>query len=294
MRANFTGIPAAATNTPSTKRDIVLDSGDVTVSADWAFGPLTLYEYENYFTATANSATVGVSVTLSGYLDFNVWGLALEDLYVDVETSTYADLSLELNVTAPYDNTWSYAIGYEYYLVDVAGLLTFGPEISLSVGADLAVEGAVDVILDIGAEIENGTLHLDLIGDSTAAAGWVPTYHANLTLSEEASIEVSPFLTVGIELEFEVLGGLLDLSSGLTPKVSFPVNVTLDAEQDIDVGTSTNDTVTISQPTDGTCKNGVEVVSDFEFTLDAFVTEYWSDTLYSITIPIADECYSWA
>lgn len=296
MRANFSGIPSTASSSSgAAKRDIVVDPDEVTVAADFDFGPVTLYSYEDYVTVTANKAAVDVSVTLGGYLDFDIWTLSLESLYVDVETTASADLSLGLNVTGAYNTTFSYDVGYEYYVVDVAGILTFGPEISLSVGADLDLDAEIDVTLALGAGIPNGTLHLDLVGDNTAATGWdEPTYYANLTLSEEGSIGVTPYLSVTVGIEFEVLGGLLDLSSGLTPKISFPTTVTLDGEQEIGVGSGTNNTVTITQPGSDGCSNGVEVDSDFEFTLDAFVTEYWNTTLYDYNVSIADVCYSWA
>lgn len=295
MRADFSGIPASTSSTSSAaKRDIVIDSDDFTVTADFEVGPVTLFSYEDYVSVTANKAEANVSVTLSGYLDFDIWSFSLEELYVDVETSAYADLNVEVSVTASYNDSFSYDIGYVASLVDVTGILTFGPGISLAVGADLDVDVAVDVTLDVGAEIASGTLHLDLIGDDTAATGWEPTYHANLTISEEGLIAVDPFLSVTVGIEFEILGGLLDLSSGLTPKVSFPTTITLDATQEIDIGSATNGTLTVTQAGSDGCSNGVEVDSDFEFTLEAFVTEFWSTVLYNYTTAIADECYSWA
>lgn len=294
MTANFTGLPATqADSTTTLKRDIVIDPADVTVATEWDLPSLTLYEYDPYVTATAESGSLGISVTLGGYLEFDIWTFSLDALYVDVEANTTADLVLGLEVSAPYDDTFSYSNGVAYYVVDVPGILTFGPEVSFEVGAELAVDAAVDIVVDVGADIQNATLHLDFVGDATAADNWTPIYHANVTFTEEASIAVTPFLSVTVGLEFEVLGGLLDLSGGLTPSVRFPVSVDLEAEQEVGVSTSTN--VTVSIPSDnGTCANGLEVQSDFEFLLDAFVTEFFSVTLYNVTVPIADECYSWA
>lgn len=293
MSANFTGLPAVNANssTTLTKRDIVIDPSDVTVATEWDLPSLTLYENDPYVTATAESGSLGVSVTLGGYLEFDIWSFSLDALYVDVETNTTADLVLGLEVTAPYANTFSYTNGVEYYVVDVPGILTFGPELSFAVGADLDVDAAVDITLDVGADIQSASLHLDFVGDSTAAKNWTPIYHANLSLTEEANIAVTPFLSVTVGLDFAVLGGLLDLSGGLTPEVRFPVSVGLNAEQDVGVVPGSN--VTVTQPVGGVCAQGLEVESDFEFKLDAFITEFWSETLYNVTVPIADECYSW-
>lgn len=295
MSANFTAIPGqSSTIVPTkTKRDIIIDPDAVSVSTEWDLPSLTLYEEDPYITATANSGSLSLGVTLDGYLDFDIWTFSLDALYVDASTTISADLELELIVTAGYSDTFSYSEGIEYYVVDVPGILTFGPELSFAVGATVDIDAAIDVVLDIGADIANGTIHLDFVGDETAAEGWEPTYHADLTLSEEGVIEVAPFVSVTVGLDFTILGGLLDLSGGLTPKVDFPVTATLNATQDVTVSTGSNVTVT-QVGSSGTCSNGLEVVSEFEFTLDAFLTEFWETTLYSVTVPIADECYTWA
>lgn len=292
MRANFTGIPGSPI-TPlasQAKRDITAGSGDVTISQQWDLPSTTIYEYDPYINVTADSGSVAVAVTLGGYLDFDIWSFSLESLYVDVETSVSADLVLEVDIGASYSNNFTYSNAIGYYVVNVPGILTFGPELSFAVGAEVNVDAAVDVVLDIGAEIANGTVHLDFVGNDTTAAGWTPTYHANLTLSEQGHLDVTPFLAVTVGLGFDILGGVLDLSGGVTPGVRFPMAVTLDAEQDIGA-TGTN--VTVTQPGGSGCRNGVEVLTDFEFAVDVFVTQFWEMTVYNVTLPIADLCYSW-
>lgn len=295
MSTNFTGLPTSTTAlTPTRKRDIILDTGNGTLAAAWDLGNVTLFEYEPYVVATAD-ASVDVSLTVSGYLDFDIWSFSLDALYVDVAATTSADLVLDVDVKAAYNDTFSYSAAVGYYLVDVPGIITIGPDLTLAVGADVSASGAVSVSLDLGADVDDATLHLDLVGDDTAASGWEPTYHANVTISEEVAVGVTPFVAVTVELAFKVLGGLLDLSAGLTPRASFPTTATLSASQEVDVGTGTGGNVTITQPGgDGNCSNGALVESDFLFTLGAFVTEFWSTTLYNVTVPIADECYSWA
>lgn len=297
MRANFSGIPGLAPASSVTqKRGIVVNPSAIVVDTSFDFGPQELFSYEDYVSVTANKASVDVRVVLSGYLDFNILTMSLKSLYVDVETAASAELELELKAQAAYHQNFTHTINGELYLVNVPGILSLGPQIELAVGADLDLEASVSAVLNMDAEIPNGVLHLDLIGQNTAATGWEnATYHANLTLTEQAEIGVTPFVSVTVGIDFTVLGGQLDLSSGLTPKISFPTTATLDATQVIGVGSGTNSTLTITQPgNDGTCSNGVKVDSDFDFTLDAFVTQYWRNTLYSYTEPIADLCYSWA
>lgn len=237
-----------------------------------------------------------VSVTVGGYLDYDVLKSKVEALYIDVETTASADLVLGLGVHAPYTKTFSYDAGLEYYLIGVAGILTFGPAISLSVGADLSFDAGIDVTLALGAAVDKGTLHMDLVGDSKqAGGGWeTPTHYANLTLAESMSVGVSPFVALTVELDFELLGGALDLSSGLTPKLEFPTTAKLGSEQGASAGSGGNQALTITDTGSDGCSNGLQVESAFELSLNAFVTEYWSDVLYNYTVPIADKCYVWA
>lgn len=295
MKTQFHGLPAASTTDP-TRRDIIIDPDKLTYSNSWSLPSQVLYEYDPYVTVTAQSGQLDLSVGLSGYLEFDVGALSLDALHVDFETAIRSDLVLELGVTAPYNTTFAYTPeGLVYYIVNVPGIITFGPELLFSVGADLDVAAAVDVVLDVGAEIENGTVHIDFVDfDATNAAGWEPTYHANVNISEKAEVAVSPFVSFTVGVEFELLGGALDLSGGLTPKASFPTTVTLDAGQGIGAGSGENTSVT--QPGGGAtaCTNGAAVVSDFEFSLTAFVTQWYNQVIYDVKVPIADECYSWA
>ncbi|KAK2615817.1 hypothetical protein N8I77_002543 [Diaporthe amygdali] len=294
MKTQFHGLPAASTVNPA-KRDVVIDPGKLTYNSTWNLPSQVLYEYDPYVTVTAQSGQLDLAVGLSGYLEFDVLGLSLDVLSVDFETQIKSDLVLELGVTAPYNNTFAYTPdALAYYIVNVPGIITFGPELLFSIGADLDVAAAVDVVLDVGSEIENGTVHIDFVDwNATAAAGWEPTYHANVNISEKAEVAVSPFVSFTVGVEFELLGGALDLSGGLTPKASFPTTVTLDAGQDVGAGSGEN--TTVSQPGgQGTCENGAAVVSDFEFSLTAFVTQWYKQVIYDVKVPIADECYSWA
>ncbi|KAL1878214.1 hypothetical protein Daus18300_002131 [Diaporthe australafricana] len=296
MKTQFHGLPAASSVNPA-KRDVVIDPGKLTYNSTWNLPSQVLYEYDPYITVTAQSGQLDLSVGLSGYLEFDVGALSLDALYVDFETQVKSDLVLELGVTAPYNNTFAYTpAGLVYYIVNVPGIITFGPELLFSVGAEVDVAAAVDVVLDVGSEIANGTVHIDFVDfNATAAAGWEPTYHANVNISEKAAVAVSPFVSFTVGVEFELLGGALDLSGGLTPKASFPTTVTLDAGQDIGAGSGEN--TTVSQPggdTAAACENGAAVVSDFEFSLTAFVTQWYEQVIYDVKVPIADECYSWA
>lgn len=299
MRANFNGLPSTlgALAPATAKRDVVADPDALKVSTRWDLpASQVLYELDPYVKATADSGSIAVGLSLDGYLDFDVDSGSLKQFYVDLAASTSVALELEFAVTAPYTGNFSYPYAVGYYAVDIPGIFTFGPQLNFAVGAAVDVGAAADVTVALGAEIANGTVHLDLAGNKTVAAGWTPTYFVNLTFAEEAAVQLTPFVSVTVELEFNILNGLLDLSAGLTPKLQFPLTATLDGTQAVDAaGASVSTSATVTDLSAGqVCQNGLELVSDFEFVLDAFVTQFYKTELYSVTVPIANQCYTWA
>ncbi|KAI3395393.1 hypothetical protein diail_1384 [Diaporthe ilicicola] len=296
MKTQFHGLPAASSVNPA-RRDVVIDPGKLTYNSTWDLQSQVLYKYDPYITVTAQSGQLDLAVGLSGYLEFDIWALSLDALHVDFETQVKSDLVLELGVTASYNNTFAYTPGgLVYNIVNVPGIISFGPELLFSVGAAVDVAAAVDVVLDVGSEITNGTVHVDFVDwNATAQTGWEPTYHANVNVSGKAEVAVSPFVSFTVGIELELLGGALDLSGGLTPKASFPTTVTLDASQNVGAGSGEN--TTVSQPggeSAAACENGAAVFSDFEFNLTAFVTQWYEQVIYDVKVPIADKCHSWA
>jgi len=82
-------------------------------------------------------------------------------------------------------------------------------------------------------------------------------------------------------------GGLVDLSTGITANPGFENNFTLTAAEGLDLSRISN------LDSNGVCGEGLALESDFTFTVGAFVTEWWSKEVYSVELPILDECYSW-
>ncbi|KAL1905685.1 hypothetical protein Sste5344_008623 [Sporothrix stenoceras] len=273
----------------SSRRDISWDPS-LTIANSLAVPSSTiLYTYAPYVTITADHASVSLSSTLSGNLKYSVSQAALTELTVDFDTTLSADLGITAEVGAPYNTTFSYsAPALSYDLVNIPGILVIGPELLFGVGVDLAASGAATVTADVGVAVADGNVHLDFRNSSgTTISGWTPTYSSTVNITEKAAVSVDPFIDLSVDLAFKVLDGLLDLSIGLDAQPRFNNDFTLTAAQDVSP-------TGVDQPTaTGVCDQGVEVVSEFVFNLFANVTQFWSDTIYSVTIPIADECYSW-
>ncbi|RDW84804.1 hypothetical protein BP6252_02394 [Coleophoma cylindrospora] len=249
-----------------------------------------LYQYAPYVTVTADTATVGANVTFSGYFKYNWLLFKVEDLYFDVDTDFSADLALSLDLAASYSTSFAYtAPSLTYSLVSVPGLLTIGPALNFEIGADLSVNAAVDVTTEVGLALTGGSAHLDLLDSaSSSTTGWTPEYTASINATGSVEGEVNPYVALTVEVAIDFFSGLVDLSAGLTAQPGLNNTLTLTASGGVDLAGVTG------LNSSGTCSEGLELASEFVFDLDAFATQWYSTTLYSVAIPIVDQCYSWA
>lgn len=215
------------------------------------------------------------------------------DLVLYLETNTTSDLVLDFGIDFPSNKTFSYNKALDFYVVDIPGVLSFGPQMAFTIGAEVIADAGVDVVLDLSSTLYNGSFTLDYTGDVSASGSWSPTFDITVEISEAAGVSVTPFVTSLFELDFSILGGAFNASGGIAPNVSFPTTVALDADEEI--GGGKNATATVTEKGSGACEDGVELVSDFDFNLDAFVTGKWNDEYaYNVSLPILDQCLSWA
>lgn len=213
------------------------------------------------------------------------------ELEVYLETNTTSDLVLDFDFYVPYNGTFSHTEAIETYTVDIPGVLSFGPEISFEIGAEVSADAGVDVTLDLSSAIENGTFTLDYTGNLSYSGEWKPTFDISVSVSEEAAVAVVPFVTSTFALDFSLLGGAFNVSGGIQPSSKFPTEISLVAEQ----GSGSTKRTSDVSAADSTCDNGVQVDSDFDFSLYAFVSGEWNDEyLYNVTLSVLDECLSWA
>lgn len=215
-----------------------------------------------------------------------------ESLTLFLESNITTDIVLDLAIGIPYNETFSYDEALEFYAVDIPGVLTFGPTITFSIGADVAADAGVDVVLDLSSSVTNGSIILDYTGNLTASGSWVPTIDVTVTISEAAGVEVTPFITTNFTLGFEILGGALNVSGGVAPQSSFPTVLTVGAEQVI--GAGKNETATVTDTGATGCDQGVAVSSIFDFSVDAFVSGKWNDEYaFNTSKSVLDKCYTW-
>lgn len=114
-----------------------------------------------------------------------------------------------------------------------------------------------------------------------------------MTISETAGVSVTPFIDYSFELDFNILNGSRIASGGIAPSSRFPTTVALDAQEAVGSG-SAGETPTVTDAGSGaTCEDGVEVVSAFDFALEAWVTGKWDkESVFNKTFSVLDKCFT--
>ncbi|KAJ3953848.1 hypothetical protein N0V92_009678 [Colletotrichum tropicale] len=291
---SFSSLPAATLS----KRLTLDPSVSISFSEGLADNTV-LFSDGQYINVTADEAWFSSSITFSGYLKYNFWGFKLEALYFDLDTTFDSAVGLSVDVAAAYSHQLKYAPDeLAYSLVSVPGVVQLGPGVAFAVGLDFDVSAAVGVTAGLSVNLPDGNVHLDLLDSSkSSATGWEPKYSSYANITEAADVRVDASADVTVELAIKLLGGLVDLSSGLTATPGFDNHFKLRGEQNLGAtGNFTSAPVASAEvPSDGLIcaeKNGVELATDFYFNLTAFATKFWSAELYHTRVPLWDICYS--
>lgn len=286
MSISFENLPTSEYS--SKKRGISYDEDGLAISSDVTLDPNLDILAIDQVTVTANHVEVSSTVTYSGSLKYSIWDFKVTEFTFDVTKSTYHDLSLTLDFTAPY----VYELGYDitplaYYLVDIPGVLTLGPALSFGVGVNFTVEAELTVTADISSRVENGSIHIDLVNpDQSSISNWSPTYSATANITEKAAVIVDPYVATTIEMEAQILNGALDLSTGVTVSPNFPITFAATTTQDV----ASNGTISIP---DEDCANGWGVNVDFEVGIEFFATQWASIDMTAYSVNIGSYCYDW-
>ena len=151
----------------------------------------------------------------------------------------------------------------------------------------IQTEAITAVSADVQIGLADGHIHLDALKQKDSyTSGWTPTYVAAASLDAETTAEIDTTATLTVEITILFFGGLVDLSTGLTAKPAFLNTFTLS-------GGKTLSTTVAKTTTTGTCAQGIELQSVFDLSIVGFATSWLKATLYSVSVPIVDECYDW-
>lgn len=298
---NFQNIPASTSDASVSERAISLDQSGLTVAYNYEITNSTqIYANANKtFTIDITHAQINSTATYSGHLKYSLLEAKLTEMYFDITKTLNTDLTLDFALTEPYTYTLAYSPAQmTYFVAEVPGIISLGPALKFTIGAEFTAKAGVEVTTDLSAQIVGATAHVDLVNPSdSSSSGWVPTFTATANVTEKAEVELTPSMDVTAELEISLFGGLLDLSTGVKAEPKFPVDFTVEATESAtgSVGSSNGtDTASgsASLPT-GSCENGADADIKFEFTLTAFATQWASVTLYEYSKDIVSECYTW-
>ncbi|KAL0934321.1 uncharacterized protein CTRU02_211120 [Colletotrichum truncatum] len=284
---SFSNVPV---ENPASKRDIKWDENGVHISNTLSLpSATTLFTADPYLAITADEASLSSSMTFSGKLKYTVVPPTVEELSLDVDTTFAATLGLTVDVKAPYSGNFTYdPEDPGYYFVDIPGIIKLGPALGFAIGVELEADAKASITTDLGLSFPDARLHLDLVNSSaTAATGWDPVWTANANISQRAAVGVNPYVELGVQVVFNILGGAIDLSTGVTSHSKLVNDFTLSASQEVGSGG-----VGIGQDNTN-CQEGFAIKSDFFFSVVAFATKWWSQELYSVEVPVANECYTW-
>ncbi|KND87082.1 hypothetical protein TOPH_08253 [Tolypocladium ophioglossoides CBS 100239] len=306
---SFSSIPVHS------KRATNLDVNGLTLAHSLSLPHATkLYSYHHDpnvdVHVTADSAALSMGATFSGKLRYSIFKAKLHEMSFDIDAHASVDLVLTTSLTTEFNTTFTYgAPPLTYSIVKVPGIVSLGPALDIAIGVYLAADAGVSVTTNLGAEIANGNFHLDFLDQSrSSATGWKPTFHAAANISEHAAVAIDPYVDITAKLDFQLLGGLVDLSGGMTARPRFNNDFTLNGNQHVNDVNDVNNlngtwhrqdkgrthAVARSQGEFAGCAQGLGIKSGFEFSVIAFVTQWWKKTIYSVDVPIADKCYSWA
>ncbi|KAF6825643.1 isoamyl alcohol [Colletotrichum plurivorum] len=292
---SFSSLPAATLS-----KRLTLDAKTSITFAEGLADNTVLFSDGQYVNITADEAWFSSTITFSGYLKYNFWGFKLEALYFDLDTTFDSAVGISVDVAAAYSHQLKYAPDeLAYSLVSVPGLVQLGPGVAFAVGLDFDVSAAVGVTAGLSVTLPAGNVHLDLLHQANSrATGWEPKYSSYANITEAADVRVDASADLTVQLAIKLLGGLVDLSSGLTATPGFDNTFKLRGEQNLGIAgnfTSKPSELSAEVPKDGLMcaeKNGVEFATDFYFNLTAFATKWWSAELYSTRLPLWDLCYS--
>ncbi|KAK1565828.1 uncharacterized protein LY79DRAFT_530138 [Colletotrichum navitas] len=275
---------------PSAKRAITTDENGLHISNELSLpAASTLFSYDPYVTITADKASLTSNMTFSGKLKYTIVPPKVEQLELDIDTYFGADLGLSVDVTAPYSGNFSYDpedLGYNF--VDIPGIIKLGPALGFAIGVELDADAAAGITTDFGLTFPDAKIHLDLVNSSaTAVTGWEPVWTANANITQKAAVTVNPYVELGVELVFEILGGAASLSSGVDTRSKLNNDFILTASQEAGTG----GTGIGQDNTD--CQQGFAIKSDFFFSVFGYATQWWSQELWDAEVPVADVCYTW-
>ncbi|EKD18491.1 uncharacterized protein L3040_007486 [Drepanopeziza brunnea f. sp. 'multigermtubi'] len=226
---------------------------------------------------TASDTRLSGSFNLSGRVSYDFWRFKFTTFYLELEVYAEGGTTIDANATIPrVASEWDFqAADVSVSAFEIAGILSMGPKIGFGLGVDASAAGSVAMSAELGASLEGGLVHLDLLDSKESyTEGWTPVYSYDVDISGAVQAEVSPYLALTAGFGASFLSGLVELDAGLMVKSQIVnvFNVTLALQ----AGGAGGSNVTVPVWGNSTaCRNslGLSLSSDFVVDISAGAIE---------------------
>lgn len=274
---------------PNDNGNITFDEPGINVASNFSLPRGMVIFSDQFFTGKVNYGSLSDAAVIRGHFDYDVPSSQLKSLWFDVDAAFFGDLGITFNLTAPLNNN-NYEFNPGTFFpseINVPGAFSLKPTLRWTVGADIGAVGPIYHSSNISLEILDGHAHIDFLNSSRShATGWSPRLASSVNTREAATGHASPYINFSVELALEVLEGVFGVTGGVSSRPQFVNEFNLPQSH-----TRIRKADRMIWPRNVTCTNGFELQSAFNFSVSAYVTDWWQQTLYHTKIPIADECF---
>ncbi|KAI0382129.1 hypothetical protein F5Y04DRAFT_253038 [Hypomontagnella monticulosa] len=274
---------------PTDNGNITFDEPGINVASNFSLPRDMVVFQDQYFTGKVNQGSLSDAAIIRGHFDYDVPSSQLKSLWFDIDAAFFGDLAVSFNLTAPLNNN-----NYEFNpgtffpsTINVPNAFSLKPVLRWGIGVDVGTTGPLDHSCNMSLQIPDGHAHIDFMNSSRShATGWSPRLASSVNTREAASGHASPYIDFSIELALDVMNGVFGVTGGVSARPQFINEFNLPQSH-----TRVRKAERMIWPRNVTCTNGFELQSAFNFSVKAYVTDWWQQDLYSTKIPIADECF---
>ncbi|EAW11021.1 putative isoamyl alcohol oxidase [Aspergillus clavatus NRRL 1] len=229
-----------------------------------------------------DSASFHSTVRISGVIGYNLETHTASTLQLDTSLDLDATLGLHASAAGKFSrNLYTYVWSpISMPGLNIPGILRIGPVLDISVGADFATTGAVEVISN-NTVTNTGLVHLDLLNAAQSSVlGFDPKSTATGSILAKGSAQLDPFVEAGVGIGVHVFEDLLDLSSAVKARGALANAFNVNTDE-----TQAGDGAAL-RPWQEVCEYGYWYTCGLIFDVIGFVTQFYSLDLYHAEVPV--------
>ncbi|KAL1894799.1 hypothetical protein Cpir12675_003493 [Ceratocystis pirilliformis] len=198
----------------------------------------TLLAWPAFIHVVSNTAYITSTLEFSGYLDYNMDNMTVNQLYVNVDCNYEAAFKVTASVLQEFQKTTDLALIQANNIpeINIPNVVRIAPVLAFAVKADMAAKSAFEASSAYKVQIPDGNVHLDILSpENNGLRGFAPEFSVQAHATEDvpAHFNISTILDVGLSLEF---GNLIAFDCGfnITTKVNNVIGIS--AKQGLQLG----------------------------------------------------------